>query len=400
MGIRRVALVNWTDRQVGGVETYLGRVSTELAARGVAVALAFERSAPAGRPAFDLPPGAPAWCLGEGEGAAHRSLRAWAPDMLYVHGLEDPAREQRLLELGLPAVFFAHSYYGTCISGSKAFTWPWPTPCTRRLGWGCLPRYYARRSGGWSPVTMLRDFDRQRRRLELLPRYRALITHSVHMREEYLRHGLAAERVRSLPYGVVTHEPPRDLRPTTGPPWRLAFVGRLDPLKGVDVLLRALRTISGRVGPVVLTIAGDGPERTTLMRLAHQVESETSVVHFRGWLGRAEVDQLYRDSDLLVVPSLWPEPFGAVGPEAGSFGVPAVAFGVGGIPDWLHDGVNGRLVREHGDATALAEAVAWCLSDAQRLQRLRSGAAAEASRFTIKAHGEALLALLAELHRE
>ena len=44
-----------------------------------------------------------------------------------------------------------------------------------------------------------------------------------------------------------------------------------------------------------------------------------------------------------MVPSIWPEPFGQVGPEAGLYGVPAAAFAVGGTPSWLTDGVNGRL---------------------------------------------------------
>ena len=48
-------------------------------------------------------------------------------------------------------------------------------------------------------------------------------------------------------------------------------------------------------------------------------------------------------SRLLVVPSVWPEPFGSVGMAAARCGVPAAAFAVGGIPQWLHDGVNGHL---------------------------------------------------------
>ena len=48
-------------------------------------------------------------------------------------------------------------------------------------------------------------------------------------------------------------------------------------------------------------------------------------------------------SDLLVVPSVWPEPFGSVGPAAAQHGIPAAAFAVGGIPQWLHEGVNGHL---------------------------------------------------------
>ena len=73
---------------------------------------------------------------------------------------------------------------------------------------------------------------------------------------------------------------------------------------------------------------------------------------------------LFQESDLLVVPSIWPEPFGQVGPEAGLYGVPVAAFAVGGTPSWLTDGVNGLLAA--GDpptAAGLAESIVGCLAD-------------------------------------
>ena len=67
-------------------------------------------------------------------------------------------------------------------------------------------------------------------------------------------------------------------------------------------------------------------------------------------------------ADLLVVPSLWPEPFGLVGLEAARHRLPVAAFAVGGIPDWLRPGVNGYLAP--GDPPTpggLADAIIACL---------------------------------------
>jgi glycosyltransferase involved in cell wall biosynthesis len=85
---------------------------------------------------------------------------------------------------------------------------------------------------------------------------------------------------------------------------------------------------------------------------------------FTTWLPQQDCESVYRQTDLLVVPSVWPEPFGLIGPETAQYGVPAVAFAPGGIVDWLTDGVNGRLAPCDPPAAAeLAEAVVKSLSD-------------------------------------
>ena len=56
-------------------------------------------------------------------GSGNQRATGWHPDVIYAHGLTDPAIEARTLEVA-PAVFFAHNYYGTCISGAKTFKYP------------------------------------------------------------------------------------------------------------------------------------------------------------------------------------------------------------------------------------------------------------------------------------
>jgi len=97
------------------------------------------------------------------------------------------------------------------------------------------------------------------------------------------------------------------------------------------------------------------------------------------------------------VPSRWPEPFGMVGVEAALRGVPSIAFGVGGIPEWLIDGVSGRLVPEGPRSIErFGDAIAECLRDEASLARIRDLGRANAARFSMAAHLAALEPVLAE----
>ena len=175
-----------------------------LAAAGHEIALLHEVEEPGDQPRLPIPAASPAWSVSElGLDRTIQALREWHPQVIYAHGLLDPAVERETLEIA-PAVFFAHDYYGTCISGSKTFTRPVVQPCDRRFGWQCLGQYYAKGCGGLSPITMVTQFVKQRDRLELLRRYAAIVTHSSHMQAEYIKHGLAATRVFKVSYGSQT----------------------------------------------------------------------------------------------------------------------------------------------------------------------------------------------------
>jgi glycosyltransferase involved in cell wall biosynthesis len=102
-----------------------------------------------------------------------------------------------------------------------------------------------------------------------------------------------------------------------------------------------------------------------------------------GWVSGERRWELLKEASLLAVPSTWPEPFGLVGLEAAALGVPAVAFDVGGIREWLRPGVNGYLApgdppTSSGLAAALVEA--FSAPDELRLRGCRAlGVAREMS---------------------
>jgi len=393
----RIAVINHAWRKAGGAESYIGSVLPVLAGAGHALGFWHEWEGPPDRSPIPLPGGTPRWSAADlGADAAVAALREWRPEVLFSHGLLTPGLEAALQSVA-PGVLLAHNYYGTCISGGKAFQFPSVRPCERQFGAACLLQFYPRRCGGLNPRTMWRMFRTQRDRLNLLPRYRALVTFSEHVRGEYIRHGLAADRVFHIT-PCIDDEPesePDESMSLPPPVWRLLFCGRMDRLKGVQVLLHALADVSPSLGRRVhLTLAGDGPERTALEKLAAALLPRTST-EFLGWVPREQLRAVFRATHLLVVPSLWPEPFGLVGPEAGRHAVPAAAFAVGGIPDWLRDGVNGHLAP--GDpprAQGLAGAIRRCLQDPLGYARLRRGARAEVDKYRPENHVRELVPIL------
>ena len=401
----RIAIIHWSRRELGGAETYLRNVLPALGAAGHELAFLTECDAPPDRDLIALPSGTIEWCI-ERDGREHAfaSLVEWGPDVIFVHLLTGPENEAAVQEIA-PSVLFTHGYLGTCISGAKTWKTPIPRPCGRAFGWGCLAHYYPHRCGGLNPLTMIRDFETNRRRHHHLPEYRAVITNSLHLAREYVANGCATDHVHAVPMPVVG-EPPEGRAERTGPyhpdEWHLVFAGRMDRLKGGRVLIEALSNIVPALDRRVrVTFAGDGPDRAQWEMLAGRACERSSgrlSIAFAGWQSSEALEELWRTADLLVVPSQWPEPFGLVGPEAGLCGVPAAAFAVGGIPDWLIDGVNGHLASGlPPTARGIGDAVVRCLRDPAHYASLRHNAWKVALRFNLQAHVREVLRVLEDV---
>ena len=410
----RIGLVTHIRSRIGGTESYVEQLAAGLHAAGHDIALWHEHDGPRERGMIALPATAPVWSVEQlGASRALGALRDWKADVILSHGVSTPAVEESILEIR-PTVMFIHAYHGACISGTKSRLSPSRMPCPRPLGTPCLLHYLPRRCGGLSPVTMVRRYALETRRRDMLGRYAALLTASSHMRREYLQYGVPPERIRTVGL-MLAHAVPRDRSSVAEPgdghdasadiqgTWRLLLVARLTALKGGAVLLESLPHIrEAFAGRIVLTIAGDGPERPSLERQARRLQSQLPNVEIRfvGWLGSDALAATTRATDLLVVPSIWPEPFGLVGPEAGAHGVPSAAFAVGGIPDWLEDGVNGHLAPPSPPTAAgLATAIARSLSDPRHHARLRAGALQRAKELSPDLHVPRVVAVLDEVAR-
>ena len=390
----RVAVVTQSRDRVGGVESYLQSLLPALAARH-AVAFFSASTTTTERGGIVLPSNVPALAIESTERDPLKGMREWCPDVIFAHGLADPAIEAGLLDLA-PSIIVEHTYTGVCISSSKTMSWPSPVQCERRFGPACLALYFPRKCGGANPLTMVSLYKTQSARLRTLQRAAAVVTLSKHMAEEMRRNGVPPDRVHVVPPFVAPGVQPPPDRKCEGA-GRLFYLGRLERLKGVALLLEALPIVAGVLNrPLSLVVAGDGAERQALEKQAAGIARRDPriEIRFAGWQGDEGRARLLAEADALVVPSIWPEPFGLVGLEAAAAGVPAVAFANGGIPEWLHDGENGCLAPARGArADLLAAAIVRCIGVPGELRRLSEGARRSSAAWSLGRHAAGLDAL-------
>lgn len=382
----RILIATPTERAVGGAEQYVGRALEAFTDAGHRVALITEAEGPPERASLASSAVDACWVV-DLDQRAWESATAWGPDVVFSQGLTSPTHEAALLHLA-PVVLVAHDYRGQCISGFKRLGRV-QAACTRTLGPACLLHYFPDQCGGRHPLTMITSYRRARGHQRLFGEYAAVITLSGHMRRACIAHGARPQTTIALPPAGGSHTAHADapVLPSAAPgaEWRLLFVGRLEPLKGGDLLIDAAAVLAGRGATRIhLTFVGDGTAREGWQSRAARVCDvvDRLTIAFEGWRPPSDVERAFDSADLLVVPSVWPEPYGLVGIEAARHGVPAVAFPVGGIPEWLIDGVTGRLAALPPTPGSLADAIADVLGRPAAYARMRRHAAAAWTRDT------------------
>jgi N-acetyl-alpha-D-glucosaminyl L-malate synthase BshA len=150
----------------------------------------------------------------------------------------------------------------------------------------------------------------------------------------------------------------------------LTHVSNFRPIKRVTDVIRIFAAVRTHM-PVRLELVGDGPERSRVEALVHELNLQ-DIVRFRGELD--DLVEVYGTSDVFLLPSE-SESFGLAALEAMACGVPVVASDVGGLPEVVTEGETGFLAAV-GDVAAMAEKVEQLLSD-ERLHRTMSRLARE-----------------------
>jgi len=221
-----------------------------------------------------------------------------------------------------------------------------------------------------------------------------------HMLEAY---GASARKIAVVPGGVnlqlfrpgSREAARRDLG--LGPEPTLLFVGRIQRLKGIDVLIRAAAALADDLPGIKVLIAGGSgeaagkrppEEERELARLRGIVDELgfQDSVRFLGAVDQSRLAQYYRAADLTVMPSTY-ESFGLVAVESMACGTPVVASRVGGLATIVRDDENGALVPWR-DPRLFADRIRSILTEPRRAARLQAGALETARRYSWDAAAE------------
>jgi glycosyltransferase involved in cell wall biosynthesis len=221
------------------------------------------------------------------------------------------------------------------------------------------------------PMTVPLGVARRLEIIEAIVRSRAiLVAPSMAIQAALIRNGIAPERTEVVHHGI---EPFAKLPLQAGlgrRPLRLAYVGRLNRVKGVHVLVDAIRQLRDPacVELHLLGAAHTRPEKRYARRVIRAIPSGCRVVD-HGQLDRLGVARELAGCDVLVLPSIYLEVFGLVIPEAFSLGRPVIVSRCGGPEEIVRDGVDG-LVVERNNPQALAAAIQSLIDNPSRIEAM------------------------------
>lgn len=299
--------------------------------------------------------------------ALRSTVRTFRPDVIHFHTVGELSPSVLLAAHGVPYVVTVH--------GPEDFTLallPWQLPASD----------YKNHSYQWSDITLLGRLRYGYLRFLQRPLYLLALRRCSGFvaPSRFMAHALTEEAPVALIEQIYNGIELPEQRPVTARR-RLLFVGRLEAVKGVDVLLRAFARTRRTHPDAELVIIGDGECRGDLEQLADDLGT-TGAVSFCGWTGQADVRSALADSTALVIPSVWPENLPTVALEAMGVGRAIVASRVGGMPELVAEGRTGLLTKPY-DVGDLAHALDTLLDDPDLARRMGEAAHGQSEVFSV-----------------
>jgi glycosyltransferase involved in cell wall biosynthesis len=276
--------------------------------------------------------------------AAAKSLKL---DILHIHAtLFDK------MPTNLPIVYTVHTNAPHCPGGSLYLSRS-EAPCPRSYSLtGCFVNHFTEHCGSIRPQKMLAGFRRRHLESQILPRSQ-IVAVSNFIKQKMLNSGYDGDNIEVLHnFVTVPSETVEAESLHNGETPIFLYFGRLQPNKGVQWLIKSFAQTAQ---PSRLVIAGSGTMEQQLKKLAVDC-GVSGRVSFFGWMDNADLGKIIKTATAVVVPSLWPEPFGLVAIEAGAAEKPVIASSAGALSEIVEHEITGILV-DAGDESGLRAAI-------------------------------------------
>jgi D-inositol-3-phosphate glycosyltransferase len=388
-------------KETGGMNVYVRDLSRELGRRGFLVDVFTRQQNP------DLPQ--VSYRLGTNCRVIHLPagpVKPYDKNLVFNHlpefieGILAFAQREQL------SYHVLHSHYWLSGQVALALRERWGTPVMQMFHTlGHLKNMVAQRADEKESATRIRV------ETEIMAQADWLVAASPLEKDQMMQlYGADPAKIEVIPCGVDLNLfkpiPPDEARARLGMPadhQMVLFVGRIEPLKGIDTLLRAMALVT-RDYPnwqerLCICIIGGDPSDSSEhvneeMERLKRLRAELGIADLVVFMGAQDQDTLnvhYSAASMVVMPSHY-ESFGMVALEAMACGTPVIASKVGGLAFTVQDGVTGFLVPER-DPEALAAKISLLLHDADLRQRLGDQAVQWAQRYSWPIVADQIVAL-------
>ena len=261
-------------------------------------------------------------------------IKEISPDIIFIHQLDDTACLQVILDTGIKTIKFYHDHKLFCLRNYK-YTAINNTTCVYPSGLRCYKCLgFINKSDSvlrfkFSSLSTLKKQQHINKKID------AYVVGSHYMKEHIIEHGFNGDKINVLPlYSTSPIKTFGTLRKD------FLFAGQLVRGKGLDILLNSFKRVNTTHK---LIICGSGKQKSELQSLSRKL-GVSDRVEWKGNVTSAALRELYAKVICVIMPSREPETFGLTGLEAMSAGTPVIASKVGGISEWLDDGITGLLV--------------------------------------------------------
>ena len=295
-----------------------------------------------------------------------RVLEAFRPDVFHAHNLIGLSVSLPHLarQAGCAIVVTLHDHWGYCFKNTIikeglriCVDFTGCAECMATIDDGAARAI---------PIRLRKDFFAL-----MLSDVDAFVSPSRYLANSYLKAGFPPEKLQVLWNGIDLARFRKVRREPSPGELRFTYVGILAHHKGVATLMVALSHLPPD-SRVRVNIVGDGPERAAFEEIL-RVNGCADRVRFWGRVDSSEIEKVYAQTDVLILPSIWPENQPVSITEAMSCRIPAIVSAMGGMAELVEDGVSGDAYPA-GDAQALADCMLRYADDPTRASRFGEAA--------------------------